>query len=231
MHLELLSGGAARGLVNALQGAFAADTGCEIRATFSAVGAMQDKLLAGDACDLVILTAPMVDALVAGGHVLGDSVAALGCVATGVAVRDGDAIPEVSNADALRGSLRAADAIYVPDTGRSTAGIHVLKVLRLLGIDTEAAARLHEYPNGATAMAELARSTGSAPIGITQVSEIIATTGVVLVASLPPGFDLATVYAVGVCTRAREPALARRFALLLAGPDATAERTRAGFEG
>jgi molybdate transport system substrate-binding protein len=230
MHLDLLSGGAARGLVDALQGAFAAATGCELRATFSAVGAMQDKLLAGEACDLVILTAPMIDALVASGHVLADSVAALGRVATGVAVRAGDAISEVSDADALRRSLRAADAIYVPDTGRSTAGIHVLKVLRLLGIDAEVAGRVHEYPNGATAMAELARSTGTAPIGITQVSEIIATTGVVLVASLPPGFELATVYAVGVCTRAREPALARRFAQLLASAETTAERARCGFE-
>jgi molybdate transport system substrate-binding protein len=93
------------------------------------------------------------------------------------------------------------------------------------------AARVHEYPNGATAMAELAHSTGTAPIGITQVSEIIATPGVVLVASLPPGFELATVYAVGVCTRAREPSLAHNFAQLLAGPDSNAERARCGFEG
>lgn len=231
MHLDLLSGGAARGLVNALQDAFAATSGCELRATFSAVGAMQDKLLAGEACDLVILTAPMVGALVASGHVCGDSVAALGSVATGVAVRNGDAIPELSDADALRRRLRAADAIYVPDTARSTAGMHVLKVLGLLGIDAEVEARVHEYPNGATAMAELARSSGIAPIGITQVSEIIATTGVVLAASLPPGFELATVYAVGVCTRAREPALARKFAQLLSSPTATAQRARCGFDG
>lgn len=231
MHLDLLSGGAARGLVNALQGAFAAATGCELHATFSAVGAMQDKLRAGDACDLVILTAPMIDALVASGHVVGDSVAALGRVATGVAVRSGDAIPDVSDANALRRSMLASDAVYVPDTGRSTAGIHVLKVFRLLGIDAEVAERVHEYPNGATAMSELARSTATAPMGITQVSEIIATTGVIVAASLPPGFELATVYAVGVCTRAREPVLARRFAQLLASAKASAERARCGFEG
>ncbi len=230
MHLDLLSGGAARGLVDAAQSEFTAATGCAVRATFSAVGAMQDKLLAGEACDLVILTAPMIDALARSDHVLRDSVAPLGRVATGVAVRSGAAIPDVSGGDALRQTLRAATSLYVPDTVRSTAGIHVLKVLRLLGIDAEVAARLREFPNGATAMSELARSTDSAAVGITQVSEIIATPGVVLVASLPVGFELATVYSVAVCARTREPELARRFAQRLAGPHMAVTRARCGFE-
>ena len=230
MHLDLLSGGAARGLVNAAQDEFTVATGSALRATFSAVGAMQDKLLAGEACDLVILTAPMIDALARSNHVLRDSVAPLGRVATGVAVRSGVAVPDVSGGDALRQTLRVASSIYVPDTARSTAGIHVQTVLRLLAIDAEVAARLREFPNGATAMTELARSADAAAVGITQVSEIIATPGVVLVAALPAGFELATVYSVAVCTRAREPALARRFAQLLAGPQTAAARARCGFE-
>jgi molybdate transport system substrate-binding protein len=229
MHLDLLSGGAARGLVNAAQDGFAAATGYAVRATFSAVGAVQDKLLAGEPCDLVILTASMIDALARSNHVLGDSVAPLGRVATGVAVRSGAAVPDVSGGDGLRQTLRAATSVYVPDTVRSTAGIHVLKVLRQLGIEVEVAARLREFPNGATAMTELARSTDSSAVGITQVSEIIATPGVVLVASLPAGFELATMYSVAVCARAREPALARSFAQLLAGPQSGEARSHAGF--
>ena len=230
MHLDLLSAGAARGLVNAAQDEFTAATGCALRATFSAVGAMQDKLLAGEPCDLVILTAPMIDALARSDHVLRDSVAPLGRVATGVAVRSGAAVPDVSGGNALRQALRGASGIYAPDTVRSTAGIHVQKVLRLLGIEAEVAARLREFPNGATAMAELARSTDAAAVGITQVSEIIATPGIVLVASLPAGFELATTYSVAVCARAREPALAHRFAQLLAGPQTAVARARCGFE-
>ena len=69
------------------------------------------------------------------------------------------------------------------------------------------------------------------PIGITQVSEIIATPGVDLVGLLPTGFELATIYSVAVCTRAREAALARRFAQLLAGPQTPrGARAAAGFE-
>ena len=49
MHLNLLGGGAAKGLVAAMQPAFTAATGCELHSIFSAVGAMRDKLLAGEA--------------------------------------------------------------------------------------------------------------------------------------------------------------------------------------
>ena len=77
----------------------------------------------------------------------------------------------------LRAALLAADAIFVPDTKASTAGIHVAKVLQQLGIADEVAARLKIYPNGATAMRHLAASDAQRPIGCTQSTEIISTDG------------------------------------------------------
>lgn len=229
MHLDLLSGGAARGLVDALRAGFTAATGCELRATFSAVGAMHEKLLAGTPCDVVILTATLIESLAHDGHVEAASVATLGAVPTGVAVRAGEAFPDLSSGEALRVALLASPAIFVPDTVRSTAGIHVLRMLRTLGIDAEVAARMRTYPNGATAMRELAQCGESNAIGITQVSEIISTPGVALVGELPSGFGLAAVYAAAACIGARERELARRFVALLASPDAAAARERAGF--
>ncbi len=230
MHLNLLSGGAAKALVAAMQPAFTMATGCELRATFSAVGAMRDRLLAGEPCDVVILTAALIDALAQDGHIVASTVAPLGAVPTGVALRTGDARPGIANESALRQSLLAASGIYVPDIERSTAGMHVISVLRLLGIDRDVAARLRIWPNGATAMLELARTSEPHPIGITQVSEIVTTPGVELVGVLPRGFELATVYAVAVCAKTREPDLAQRFAHLLAGSAAGAARTSAGFQ-
>ena len=96
------------------------------------------------------------------------------------------------DAATLRAAFLAADAIFVPDTKDSTAGIHVAKVLEQLGIADEVAARLKIYPNGATAMRHLAASDAARPIGCTQSTEIISTEGVVLSGSLPTGCDLAT---------------------------------------
>jgi molybdate transport system substrate-binding protein len=230
VHLDILSGGAAKGLVTVLQPAFVAQTGCELRATFSAVGAMKEKLLAGAPCDVAILTAAVMDELKLHGHVLAETVASLGRVRTGIAVRAGEPMPTVSDRETLRHSLLASAGIYVPDTERATAGIHFLKVLKSLGIEAEVASRLRCYPNGAIALAELARSRGPSLVGCTQISEIVDTPGVALIGPLPGEFELATVYSVAVCSSAREPGLGRRLAQLLAGPEARDQRERAGFE-
>jgi len=227
--IAILSGGAAQGLVAALAPEFEASTGCEIDTTFGAVGAMRANLLAGVPADLLILTRALVDGLVAEGHVTAGSALDIGTVLTAVAVRSGDAVPRIADAEGLRTALRAADAIYFPDPKLATAGIHFAKVLERLGIAAEVAERLRPFPNGATAMRELAAATSVRPLGCTQVTEIMNTPGVQLAAPLPPGFDLATVYTAGICTRAVAPEQAHAFAALLAGETARAARRRAGF--
>ena len=227
--LTILSGGAAHGLVATLAAQFKAQSGCEIDGTFGAVGAMRDKLLSGTAADLLILTRALIDELAAQGHVVPASVTNIGTVLTAVAVRSGDPVPDIGNAAGLRAALLAADAIYFPDPKQATAGIHFARVIDRLGLTAEVASRIRTYPNGATAMRELAAARGGRPIGCTQVTEILNTPGAQLVAPLPEGFELATVYTAGVCTHAASPQQASELAALLAGDAARAARQRAGF--
>ncbi len=228
--MNILCAGAAQGLVKALQDTFAASTGAQVAGRFGAVGAMKEALVAGEACDVMIVTAAMVAALQAEGRLVPGSEAALGRVRTGVAVRAGDPVPDVSTADTLRGSLLAATAVYFPDAQRSTAGIHFAAVLERLGIARAMAPRLRTFPNGATAMRELAADPLPGAIGCTQITEINYTPGIVLVGALPQAFELATVYAAAVSATAADPALARRFVELLAGPQSRTQRLQGGFE-
>ncbi len=230
MTLHLLSAGAAQGLARAVEPAFTTEAGVAVSAHFGAVGAMQQRFDAGEPCDVIVLTAALIDALTSRGAVRGETRATLGRVRTGIAVRSNDASPSVASAADLRAALLAADAIFVPDTERSTAGIHVAKVLRELGIDADVQARLRAFANGATAMRELAASTSAKPIGCTQHTEILYTPGVRLVAPLPQQFELATEYVAAVTSRAADPVLASRFVDALAGPQARALRVAGGFE-
>lgn len=230
MRLNILSGGAAQSVVTALAADFRAATGYELDCTFSAVGTMKAKLLAGAPADLVILTQALIAELAAGGQVLTDSCADLGRVRTGVAVRAGDPLPDIASAGALRGALLAAEGIFFPDPQKATAGIHFARVLHTLDIRGEVEPRLKTYPNGATAMRELAQAKGARLMGCTQVTEINNTPGVVLAGPLPREFELATVYCVGVCANAASPAIARRFAALLTSQPSRALRLKAGFE-
>jgi molybdate transport system substrate-binding protein len=227
--LKILSGGAAQGLVASVAPKFKAMTGLDIEGEFGAVGAMADKLRAGTQADIAVLTAAMIATLARENRVVAASVADIGLVETAIAIRAGDTPVSVRNTVELRKAFLAADAIFVPDTRASTAGIHVAKVLQQLGIADEVAARLNIFPNGATAMRSLAASTAAKPIGCTQSTEIISTSGVVLSGSLPQGCELSTVYTAAVATLAADPGHAQDLIDLLTGMDQRDLRKRAGF--
>lgn len=228
-QLRLLSGGAAQALVDAFKDAFAQQQGFTVEGTFGAVGFMKDKLLAGEPCDLVILTKALVDQLADDGHVVPASAVPLGIVKTGIATRTGDPVPDVSSADALKKALLAAPAIYHPDAAKATAGIHFMKVLQALGVDGTVQAKLRPFPNGSTAMHELAVSGQAGAIGCTQVTEILYTSGVHLAGLLPRQFELATVYTAAVCSKAATPEAAAAFIRMLASDAAAPVRAQGGF--
>jgi molybdate transport system substrate-binding protein len=227
--LKILSGGAAQGLVASVAPKFKAITGLDITGEFGAVGAMADKLRSGTPADIMVLTAAMIATLAREDRIAAVSVTDIGLVETAVAVRAGDPPVSVRDSAELRQAFLAADAIFVPDTKASTAGIHVAKVLQQLGIADDVAARLKIFPNGATAMRNLAASTATRPIGCTQSTEIIGTAGVVLSGSLPPGCELSTVYTAAVATQAADAMHAKILIDLLAGADQRALRSLAGF--
>ena len=227
--LHLLSGGAAQGLVRQLQAAFEANSSLQLDATFGAVGAMKQRLLDGAPCDVLILTQALIDGLVQSGQVRAGSDRKLGIVKTGIAVKAGTPWPEVDTADRLRQALRSATGIYFPDPQLATAGIHFMKVLNELGIANEVAERLRPFTNGATAMKAMAACDDPQVIGCTQVTEILITDGIDLVADLPPVFELATVYTAAVCTASAHPQAATQFIEQLVSPDHASLRQQGGF--
>jgi molybdate transport system substrate-binding protein len=229
MSLNILSGGAAQGLVKSLAPDFKARTGLDIEGEFGAVGTMADKLRAGRPTDIVILTQALVGTLANEQLIAPSSIRNVGVVETALALRAGDPVVAAPDRAALRQALLAADAIYVPDTRTSTAGIHVAKVLALLGITAEVENRLKIYPNGATAMRHLADSPARRPVGCTQSTEIISTSGVTLSGALPAGCELATMYTAAITTGAARPAEAQLLIDLLTVSDHRELRARAGF--
>lgn len=228
--LHMLCAGAAKGLVQALQPLLRDRTGAELAGRFGAVGAMQEALLAGEACDLMIVTDRMIAELAEAGHLVGATRRPLGRVATGIAVRRGAPRPDVATPEALRAALLDAQAIYFPDPERATAGIHFANVMRELGIHDALRARFRTFPNGATAMLELAAQAQPGLIGCTQLTEIKYTEGIDLVGALPPRFELVTLYSAAVASQAASPALAQQFLELLAGDESLALRRAGGFE-
>lgn len=226
--LRILSGGAAQALVRRLQPAFEAAHGCRIEATFGAVGAMKDRLLAGEPCDLLVLTDPLITDLSAQGRAVASTARQIGLVKTGVALKADAPAADVSTPEALKALLLRSGGVYFPDPAKATAGIHFMKVLAALGLVDALAARLRTFPNGATAMAQLAQAPEPDAVGCTQVTEIRMTPGVRLAGLLPPPHGLTTIYTAAVCSQATEAALAVQLTSAMAG--ASTELRECGFE-
>ena len=80
--LDVLSAGAAESVLRSV----AERLDVELRGHFGPVGVNRDRLLAGVACDIVVLTDVMIDALIAAGRVVPGTAVALGRVDTALAV-------------------------------------------------------------------------------------------------------------------------------------------------
>ncbi|SFN37532.1 substrate-binding domain-containing protein [Variovorax sp. OV329] len=228
--MNVLCAGAAQGLVKALQGVFLEFTGARIHSTFGAVGVLRDAFLAGDPCDVLIVTAPLVAELEATGRLMPGSEGMLGRVRTALAMRGESPRPDVSTPESLKATLLAASVIYCPDIQRSTAGAHFGSVLRELGITDLIAPRLRCLPNGTDAMRELAADPSPGAIGCAQATQIRYTPGISLLGALPQQFELAMVYSAAVSANAAQPEQARRFVELMSGARTRVMRTQVGFE-
>jgi molybdate transport system substrate-binding protein len=228
--VRILSGGAAQTVVEKIAADFQRDTGHEVIAEFSAVGAMAAKLVAGEPVDAVILTGALIDDLMAKGFVTAGSRADLGRVGTGVAVRAGTPLPDVSSAEVVRGNMLAAGKIVCPDPAVATAGKVVMSLVERLGIASEVRGKMHFFPNGYAAMRWLAASSGTREMGITQITEILGNKGVTLAGPLPRALQAKTVYSAGLAAHALEPEAAKAFLVRLTALGARPILAAAGYE-
>ena len=230
MRLDILSAGAAQEIVSLLSRPFKEQTGIEVQGQYGAVGAIKEKLVAGEPADVIILTSALIASLLEDGYVVAGASKDVGMVRAAIAVRNGDSLPSVNDDAGLGAALSQATAIYLPDPERATAGIHFARVIDSLGLTGECKDKLRAFPNGHAAMTGLAQDTGNAPIGSTQVTEILTVPGVSLAGFFPKQFELSTIYTAAVAAKARSPVAARAFVELLTGDSTGQDRTNCGFE-
>ena len=228
--LRILSAGAAQSVVETIATAYTSETGNGVKAEFGAVGAMKARVIAGEPVDVIVLTGALIDELAVSGHIAAGSRSDLGTVATGVAVRAGTPLPDVSEVRKLRETLLAASKVVCPDPATATAGKAVMEVLGRLGIVAEVQPRMQYFPNGYAAMKWLAESRGVLEMGITQVTEILPNPGVIYVGPLPGDLKIKTVYSAGLAARAQNPEGATEFIARLTAAASRAILAKAGYE-
>ncbi len=204
---------------------FEKTTGHKVAFTFDTAANLKKKIEAGDAFDVAILTAPMVDELVKSGKLTAASRKDIARSGVGIAVKKGAPKPDISTPEALKRTLLNAKSVAYSETGAS--GVYFASLLQKLGIADEMKAKgqliMNPSPIEVTAR-------GEAELGVRLISEILAVPGADFVGPLPGDLQNYTVLTAGTNAAAKEPAAAKAFVDFLTGPTAAPVMKAKGME-
>ncbi len=229
VELNVLAAGATESILRDTVGAFEKESGNTVTLSYAPVGALRDRIFAGEPADLTLVTPVIIEQLQARGVVQPDTRVDLGQVGGGMAVRVGASLPAVGTPDDLKRALLAAREIYYADPAIATAGAYFLKVADRLGIGDAVRQKGRTARGGKEAMELMARSTAEA-IGLTQISEILSVKEVVLVGPYPGDLQTMTTYSGIVLARTPHVDAAQAFLRFLTSPPVQARFKRAGYE-
>jgi molybdate transport system substrate-binding protein len=223
--VRVLAAGAVQAAVQRLEPALTA-SGHKLLATFDTVGALRERVLAGEAADVVILSEAGMAVLAKSDRIDAGSLIDLGTTSVALAVRRGEAAPDISSPDALKRALLSAASIAHADPARgATAGAHFAGVLQRLGLAEELRGRIVVLGFGGDVIAGVAE--GRFAIGVSQSSEIVSHPGVVLAGRLPEPYAHHTHYRAAKVMGAGPSA--ETFLGLLTGPQGRAALQAIGF--
>ena len=220
--LRVLSGGAAKSLVDPLAASF---KGGKVSVQYQPMGRLTESLAQGAEVDMVIVTEETLPRLEREGRVQRGA-RPIARVGIGVAVHEKAPAPDISTVDAFRKTLLAAKSIVYIDPRVGTSGKHVAQVLSQLGIAEQVNAKA-KLGSGGYVVEPVGR--GEIELGIHQISEILPVKGVKLVGPLPAEFQRYTVYAGALAPGTPRAAAVREFLRYLSSPEARAGLAKAGY--
>ena len=225
--LGVLSAGAVEPGLRAAAAAYAKQSGNEVKITFNTAPEIRKRMQAGDAFDVVIAPPAALDEFATSGKIAADRVA-LGRVGLGVAVRPGAAIPDISNTEALKRSVLAADSIVF---NRASTGIYLENLFKKLGLYEQILPKTTRYPDAGAVMEHVLKGKGR-EIGFGPVTEILLQRdkGLKLVGPLPADVQNYTSYSAAPTSSSANAELARAFVRYLGGAESKALFAAAGVD-
>jgi molybdate transport system substrate-binding protein len=207
--------------------AYARESGNQATIAYSTVGAIRQRLAAGERADVVVLTTDAIEDMARKGELTSHAAAA--ATRTGVAIRDGAAAPDVSTLDKFRAALLAARSIAYTDPKTGGAfGTYFAQELERLGLAPAVNAKAVLRRGSHEIVAAVA--TGEAELGVTFISTIVSTRGVKVAGPLPPPLLGTEPFSAGVLRDTASGEAAAALVRALAGAKAAKIWSATGFE-
>jgi molybdate transport system substrate-binding protein len=183
-------------------------------AQFRSTNRILESMRSGEVADLIIATSGAIDELMRAGKIVNGTRTEFASAGIAVCVRSGERRPDIASVDSLKRALLDAKSIAYSQTGQS--GVHFAKVIEQLGITADVKAKTILSTGGL--VGEIV-ARGDAELGVQQTSEILAVSGVDLVAPLPDTLQLISVFAAGIVTGSAHEQASRLMMNWLCSPD------------
>lgn len=192
-ELKILTAGAFKPVLVALQPAFEQLSGHKLVIENDTAGGLQKRIAGGEAFDVVFSSPASLQPLAQAGKLASEPPVPLAKVAIGVAVRKGAPLPDISTVDAFRALLLNARSVaYIDPAAGGSSGVYLDKLFESWGIAPQVRAKAVLVQGGLVAQKVV---DGSAEVAVHQISEILAVPDAVLVGPIPAQIQNYTVYA------------------------------------
>ncbi|MBR0828065.1 substrate-binding domain-containing protein [Bradyrhizobium manausense] len=223
--IRMLSTLGLMGAMRSMSSACEAATGVRIDVDYAPTMALLQRLREGEAADVVILTREGLDEVIAEGRVAAESAVDLARSYVGIAVRAGDAHPDIATETALRKALLASRAVAYSRLGAS--GIYFAQLIERLGIADEINARAVIVQQGFTAERLV---SGEADLAVQQISELKQVARIEVIGSIPRELQTPALFSAGRMVAARNAAGADRLLRYLASSEVAPALRASGLE-
>jgi molybdate transport system substrate-binding protein len=223
--IKLISSMATAELLAELVASYQRNTGINVAAEAGGGVVVLQRIQAGEAADVVVLAANVIDRLISEGRLLADSRVDLVRSGIAVAVPAGAATPSIADEAAVRQAVLAAKSISF-STGPS--GIYLEQLFERWGILEQIRPRIIIPPPGVPVGSLVA--AGSVELGFQQLSELQSLSGIQVLGALPAAIQLITVFSGGVSVQSANPDAARVLLHFLAAPAVAPIKLRFGMD-
>jgi molybdate transport system substrate-binding protein len=216
-EIRLLSAAAMQSVFKEIAGEFERSSGHKLTIAYGTIGGVNERVLKGEAADVVIGSTLIMPALVKEGKIRPDSLVTVCKTGIGLVVRSGASKPPMSSVEDFKQAVLAAKVLVYADPVRGgAAGVHIGRVLRDLGLADQLKSSIKLGAGGDVTEVTIAQGDGA--LGITQISEIVGKPSAQFVGPMPDELQNYTVFVAGTPENAKAPDAATAFVRFLSGP-------------
>ncbi len=215
-NVKVLGAGPVKRGVTLVAADFEKQTGHKITVEFTGAPGVKDRILAGEAVDVIVVPRGTMNDFEKAGKTLANARGLLGRSRIGMVVKRGATLPDMSTVDAFKQAMLNADEIVC---NVANSGNYVVEFLGKLGIGEATKGKVLQLGDSVKVMDHVAASPRNA-VGSGQLAEIseLADKGVaiVLAAALPDAIQSETSYEAAVASASGSREAAAEFVRLLA---------------